>query len=132
MEAEQKIFGNVIYTYTRKQAIADGYQIKLEGAHAEIARQAGWKYPVYLTSGVWELIEQAVASERHCNDFNGVLWDIVWMARSGKDISQDTRVFQVIITGTGRQKYHQLYLQVGPVDIDDPEPAITIMLSEDL
>ena len=130
MEADQETFGQVIYTYTRKQAIADGSQIKLEGEHAKIARQVGWKYPVYLTSSVWALIEEAVENGR--DDIGTVLWDIVRMARFGKNISQDTRIFQVIITGTGHMRNHRLYLQVGPTDFDDPSPAITIMLPEDL
>jgi len=127
MEAGQEIFGKAIYTYTRKQAIADGYQIKLEGTHAEIARQAGWKYPVYLTSGVWALIEEAVENGR--DDIDTVLWDIVWMARFGQDLSEDTRVFKVVtLLGTGRDQEHTLYIQVGATDFDDPEPSITIML----
>jgi Family of unknown function (DUF6573) len=125
-----EIFGEPIYEYTRKNAIEDGQQIKLADDYAALARDAGWKYPVYLTSGVWGLIETAVASKRHCNDFTGVLWDILYMARFGRDVSPDTRAFKVIITGT-RQRNHLLYAQVGPTDIDDPAPAITIMLPEE-
>jgi len=125
-------WGEVIFTYTRQQAIEDGCQMLLTDEHAEIARQAGWKYPVYLTAGVTSLIEQAVASERHCNDYNGVLWDILWMSRFGKDIAPDTRIFDVIITGAGRKRTHQLYMQVGATDFNDPTPALTIMLPEDL
>ena len=125
-----EIFGEPIYAYTRRNAMEDGQQIKLTDDYAALAREAGWKYPVYLTSGVWGLIEAAVASERYCNDFTGVLWDILCMARFGKDVSTDTRAFRVIITGTG-QREHLLYAQVGPTDMDDPMPAITIMLPEE-
>jgi len=128
----QEVFGEVIYAYTRKEALADGYQVKLTDDLASLAREAGWKYPVYLTSGVWGLIERAVASKSHCNDVNGVLWDIVYMARLGRDVAPDTRIFDVIITGTGKKRNHQLYMQVGATDFDDPAPAITIMLPEEL
>jgi hypothetical protein len=127
----QDIFGNVIYAYTRKQAIEDGYQVLLTDDYAKLARQAGWKYPVYLTRGVWDLIEQAIEAKKQCNDMSGVLWDVLFMARFGQDITQDTRAFTVIITGCGRKRNHLLYIQVGPTDIDDPRPAITIMLPED-
>jgi len=120
-----EIFGPVLFAYTRKMAIEDGCQSLLTGEHAEIARQAGWKYPVYITSGVKELIEQAVASR--LNNYNGVLWDIVFMARFGKDLSEDTRIFTVIINGVGRKRDHQFCVQVGPTDFDDPAPALTIM-----
>lgn len=128
---EKSIFGDVIYTYTRKNAIEDGFQVLLTGDHAQLAKEAGWKYPVYLTRGVWDLVEKAVASENHCNDMVGVLWDILFMARFGRDISNDTRAFTVIITGCGHKHDHLFYLQVGPTDIDDPLPAITIMLEDD-
>jgi hypothetical protein len=54
------------------------------------------------------------------------------MARFGRDLSEDTRVFTVIITGCGRRRKHQFYMQVGPTDIDNPAPALTIMTSQDL
>lgn len=134
MDELTEIFGEVIFTYTRKQAIADGYQTRLEGEHAELARQAGWKVPVYITSGVRKMIDQAVASERHCNDYNGVLWDILWMAcaASRKRQFNDTVIFTVIITGLGRKRHHPLCAQIGATDFDDPTPALTIMLPEDM
>ena len=59
------------------------------------------------------------------------MWDILYMAKLGKDLSQDTKKFQVIITGTGRKKYHTFYIQVGATDIDNADPCLTIMLPED-
>ena len=126
-----EVFGEVIYAYTRKQAIIDGYQVLLADDHAELAREVGWKYPVYLTSGVWDLVEQAVASIKDGNDLAGVLWDILMMARFGKEITEDTRKFQVMISKFGRKHRHLFYVQVGPTDIDDPAPAITVMMPED-
>jgi len=125
-----EVFGEPIYAYTRKQAVEDGQQVKLTGDYAALAREAGWKHPVYLTSGVCDLIDAAMASTKHCNDFTGVLWDILYMARFGKEVSADTRAFRVIITGTGKRG-HLLYARVGPTDIDDPTPAMTIMLPEE-
>ncbi|MEJ2718958.1 MAG: hypothetical protein P8182_17815 [Deltaproteobacteria bacterium] len=123
-------FGEPIYAYTRKQAVEDGQQVKLTGDYAALAREAGWNHPVYLTSGVCDLIDAAMASKEHSNDFIGVLWDILYMARFGKEVSADTRAFKVIITGT-RKREHLLYARVGPTDIDDPAPAMTIMLPEE-
>jgi len=127
-----ELFGKVIYSYTRKQAIEDGYQVLLTGNHATLARRAGWKYPVYLTIGVWEIVLEAVDAEGYWNDLTGVLWDVLSMARHGLDVSTDTRIFTVSINGCGKKRMYQFYLKVGPTDIDDPAPAITIMLEEDL
>ncbi len=122
----------IIHTYTRKEAIEDGYQTKLEGENAKLAKEAGYKYPVFITSGVLGLIEKAVASKKDYNDFTGVLWDILYMSRvAGHPLNNRTTEFKVIITGTGRQKEHTIYIEVGPMDFDDPEPVLTIMLPEE-
>jgi len=122
---------HLIYTYTRKQAIEDGFQFRLEGEQAEMARQI-YKHPVYVTSGVLGLIEDAVNNEKAGNDFNGVLWDILWMSRANSmAINESWNSFEVIIT-TGRpKKIHNLYIECGPVDIDDPTPCLTVMLPEE-
>lgn len=52
-------------------------------------------------------------------------------ARTGQKLDWQTIKFEVIITGTGQRKYHTLLVQCGPIDIDDPSPAITIMLPEE-
>src|ERR1039458_9449603 len=46
MADEDPVFGNVIYSYTRKQAIEDGVLVDI----TEMAKEAGIKYPVAITS----------------------------------------------------------------------------------
>jgi len=122
----------IIYSYTQKQAIEDGLQVRLENEQAQLAKEAGYKYPVYMTSGVWGLVERAINNKRCYNDLNGVLWDIFYMSRcAGKMLNDRIKTFQVIITGTGRTKKHTLYVECGPVDIDDPAPCLTFMLPEE-
>ena len=123
---------DVIFSYTRKQALADGSQTLLEGEHADMAKQAGWKYPVYLTQSVVTLINIAVDNPKCYNDFKGILWDILFMASlHAKACQGDTFRFKVIITGTGRKRNHIMVAKIGPTDFDNPEPAITIMFPED-
>ena len=52
MDEAQDPFGGaeVIYAYMRKDALADGVQIDV----SEVAREAGLKFPVYLTRTIWE------------------------------------------------------------------------------
>ncbi len=124
-------YTNIICAFTRAQAIQDGYQMKLEDEMAAMASKL-YKYPVYLTIGVVDLIEQAIASKKHCNDWQGVLWDILWMSLNANQvINEQTRRFTVKITGTriGYDNFTML-IQCGPTDIDDPAPAMTIMLPE--
>lgn len=128
-DQNQDVFGEVIYTYTRKQAIEDGCQVLLENNQADLAKEAGLKVPVYLTSGVHDLIKLAVSNEKHCNDFAGVLWDILYMGvhGTGTMLNESLKQFQVIIT-SGRKKYHTLFIEIGPMDFDNPAPVATIML----
>jgi hypothetical protein len=128
----ENLFGDVIYSYSRKQAIADGGQVLLEGDHAQLVKEAGYKWPVYLTTGVFSLIELSCSNPKLCNDFQGVLWDILWMSRmNNRVLSETKRSFEVIISGTGRKRIHQMLITVGPTDIDNPAPCLTIMLPDE-
>ena len=44
-----EVFGEVIYSYTRAQAIEDGVLIDV----TRMAQEAGFKYPVAITASVW-------------------------------------------------------------------------------
>lgn len=120
----------IIYSYTRKQAIEDGEQVLLD---AKLTKEAGYKYPVYVTRSVWNLVEMAASNKKHCNDLQGVLWDILWMSirNHTRRIETNTYQFLVIITGTGRVRNHNMLVNCGPCDIDDPAPVITIMMPQD-
>ena len=50
MKTNKSPFGEVIYAYTRKQAIADGVQIDV----TKTAQEAGIKFPVFITRGVFD------------------------------------------------------------------------------
>jgi hypothetical protein len=129
---QQKEEIEVIYTYTRKEAIEDGKQILADGELARIAKSAGYKYPIYMTRGVFELIETAVKNERCHNDWNGVFTDLMTTSRyCASEVSPSYRQFTCIITGTGRKKKHTFYLEVGAMDIDDSAPVMTLMLPID-
>jgi hypothetical protein len=122
----------VIHSYTRQEAIENGEQILASGELANIARSIGYKYPVYMTRGVFELVEKAVNNQKHCNDWNGVFSDLMTMSRHcARVISPSCNQFVCIITGTGRVKKHTFYLEVGAMDINDPEPVMTLMLPDD-
>ncbi len=124
------LFGDVIYAYTRKQAIDDGVQVLLDGDLGNLAKEAGISVPVYMTTSVWTLVQKAINSEKHMNDLNGVMWDIFTMFKyaAKRNSGSDTMNFQVIITGTGKTRNHWLTAQIGATDFDDASPAITISL----
>ena len=67
---------DVVYQYTRSQAIADGFQIEV----TKTAQEAGIRFPVFITRGVYEQCV-AVPPGVTGQDEAGRLWDVVWMLR---------------------------------------------------
>lgn len=124
-------FGEVISTYTRKQAIEDGLLIDV----SETAREAGFVVPVAVTSAVWsdccEWDERD--AKRHYQDVSGRLWDVVSLARwairrARKGEQQEALYYQITRiprVGCGRKRNVILKLVSGPGD--NGEHVITIM-----
>jgi hypothetical protein len=123
-------FGDVIYAYTRKQAVADGVQVDV----TKTAQEAGIKYPMFLTRAVFDAYV-AVPPDVTAQDEAGRLWDVVWMtrfgilrARPGVDripvalyVRNDNRAARLV----------KLVATCGPLDMDDPQPAITLMMPDE-
>ncbi len=124
-----ELFGPVIYSYSRRQAIEDGVLVDLmQDKMAEVAR-SHYKYDIAATIEVFEIMNKAVQNKRHMNDFAGILHDMLWMSKVYKrQISETTVIFRVKIKGAGRRSVYDFKLVVGPGD--DGEPVITIMNPE--
>src|SRR6476646_3228296 len=124
-------FGPVIYTYTRSQAIADGFQIQV----TKTAAEAGIRFPVFITRGVYEQCV-AVPPGVTGQDEAGRLWDVVWMLRFAIMRSQPGACRLVVALYVRNSASHparltKLIATAGAVDIDDPAPAITVMLPDE-
>jgi len=75
-----ELFGEVISTYSRAQALEDGVLVDA----APTAREAGFKWPVAITSAAWaDCVAWSDAdSERQVHqDQSGRLWDVLFMAQ---------------------------------------------------
>ena len=123
-------FGPVIYSYTRAQAVADGFQIEV----TTTAREAGMAYPVFLTRTVFDAYV-AVPPGVTGQDEAGRLWDIVWMLRLAArrtTAGKPRLVFALYVRNDNRAaKLVKLIATCGPLDIDDPQPAITVMMPDE-
>ena len=126
----QDVFGEVIYSYSRKQAIEDGILVDLgQDKMLEVCRHH-YKYPIACTAAVFGIMERAVANKKHCNDFAGVLHDMLWMSRVYKrEIDPTTVAFRVKIAGAGRKSVYDFKMVCGPGD--DAEPVMTIMTPDE-
>ena len=125
-----EVFGQPIYTYTRAQAIADGFQVEV----SKTAAEAGIRFPVFLTRSVFDsfvTVPPGVTGQ----DEAGRLWDIVWMtrfaiirARPGCD---RLPVALYVRNDNRRPRLIKLVAVCGPLDIDNPAPAITVMMPDE-
>ena len=122
-ETKDSIFGEVIYAYTRAQAIADGVLIDV----TETAKEAGIVFPTAVTATVWaECIK--VPETASWQDEIGRLWDVLMLLRyairrgnSGQRVD-----FTVGVQNDERPAQPvKLKALCGPGD--SAEPVITIM-----
>ena len=118
---------DIIHQYTRAEALADGVQVDV----TETAREAGIRFPVFLTRSVYDAYV-TVPVGVHGQDKAGRLWDLVWMLRcaivSGHPGISDLR-FTVYVRNNNRAaRPVRLIATCGPLDVDDHQPAITVML----
>ena len=120
----------VISSYTRAQALEDGVLIDV----SSVAKEAGIKFPVAMTSTVWgECVEvpEGVIGQ----DEKGRLWDILWMFRcAAARFNGDTLLFKLYVRNHNRERLNSrdlvtLKAVCGPGDT--PEPVITIMLPDE-
>jgi hypothetical protein len=101
---------------------------------SEIAREAGLKFPVYLTRAVWENYVRVPDGVR-CQDEKGRLWGIVSMLRcAARRTSGPQMLFGLHVRNDNRDRTPPLVnlkAVCGPRDIDDPSAAITVMLPDE-
>jgi len=121
----------IVHTYTRSQAIADGFQVEV----SKVAQEAGITHPVFLTRAVYDNYVTVPAGVTG-QDEAGRLWDVVWMLRFGmrKAQSGQTRLSYALYVRNSDNHPARLIKLVavcGPLDIDDPSPAITVMMPDE-
>lgn len=125
----------IIYAYTRSQAVADGVQIDV----TKTAQEAGLRFPVFLTRTVFDAYV-AVPPGVACQDEAGRLWDILWMLRfailrhSSINTHHATNRLPVALyvrNDNRKPRLVKLIATCGPLDIDDPSPAITVMMPDE-
>jgi hypothetical protein len=127
---ENHPFGKVVYAYTRSQAVADGFQVEV----TDTAREAGIRFPVFLTRAAFDAYV-TVPPDVTGQDEAGRLWDVVWMLRFAirKAQTGQTRLpFALYVRNDNRRpQLVKLVAMCGPLDMDDAQPAITIMMPDE-
>jgi hypothetical protein len=120
---------DLIHSYSRTQALADGVLIDVSQA----AKEAGIGYPVALTQAVWEHCV-AVPPGVHCQDEAGRLWDLLFLLRlaiGASDAGPEVR-YGVHVRNSNRERTPPLVrLKTLYRPGDDGEPVITVLLPEE-
>jgi hypothetical protein len=133
----------IIASYTRAQALSDGVQVAIP---REITKEAGIKYPMYFTQRVYAKYVSVPDGMDFQNE-DGRLWDILYMfaMQARKSTSSvllfefvcylpdnsDWTIYERICEGNLLLSLVTLKALIGPLDIDDPNPAITILLPDE-
>lgn len=127
----EELFGPVIHSYSRADALRDGELVELPEA---VCREAGFTVPVAATRTVWESYIHWPDTESGLQMESGRLWDVLWMARNAGLRSRNTDRIEyqlhVVPRGEDASDDHMpplvtLVLHIGPGD--QGEPVITIM-----
>jgi hypothetical protein len=116
---------DLIHSYSRAQAIADGVLIDVSAT----AREAGIRYPVALTAAAWERCV-SVPPGVACQDEAGRLWDVVFLLALAARRSSGPEVrFGVRVRNDNREGTPPLVRLKAVCGLGgDGSPCVTIML----
>ena len=116
----------VIYAYTRRDAFEDGVLVDL----SDLAREAGFKFPLAVTQGVWAILNPTKELEAAGQDMTGRAWDmltILCYAIKSASCLDEVRFAPLFLREPGQKvKPVEMRAKCGPGD--NAEPVITVML----
>ena len=119
----------VLSTYTRAQAIEDGALIDV----SQLAKEAGFKYPVAVTGRVFQEVIVPPDEVRTTQDDIGRLWDILNVLRMEikRAAPGQSRIdFYILVQNKpGKIQKQPLYSICGPGD--DFEPVLTVCMPDE-
>jgi hypothetical protein len=112
---------DVVYSYTREQALQDGVLVDV----SKMAKEVGIKYPTAVTAAIWSIIETFPAG--YGQSVEGRLWDTLFLFRTAasKQTGQEVH-FKVGYRQEAGVEETSLWGWCGPGDTQDP--VITLML----
>jgi hypothetical protein len=133
-EPEDPVFGPVIYSYTRAQALSDGVLVDV----TETAKETGFKLPVAITAELHCRLTPTRADQALGQDYDGRLWEVLWLSAFTFKLA-DRGTKTVLFTATlleadlrsSESKNTDLRLRAVCDLGDDGKPVITIGFPED-
>jgi hypothetical protein len=127
------VFGPVVHSYSRLQAIEDGVLVDLmQPELAPLVREAGFKFPIAMTTTAFSKAVAPIDGELPAGqDLKGRLWDVLWMLKLAIRASAggSELCFRVSVWNGRRREVVKLKSVCGPGD--SGEPVLTIMLPDE-
>ena len=118
---------NLIFAYTRAEAIADGVLFDV----TVTAKEAGFRYPVAVTAAVWHDCV-SVPAVVPWQDESGRLWDILSVVRAAiKNAGRTDTVHFSVCVQNAPDSLETIHLKAHCGPGDDAEPVITIMYPDE-
>ena len=120
---------NLVYSYSRADAIADGVLIDV----SKMAKEAGIKFPTVVTDNLYHrYIVPSLELAKMGQSIEGRLWDVLMMfyfkaRKSNSDILNYICLFQMEAGSEAVEKTIKAHIGPG----DTVEPVITLMLPEE-
>jgi len=130
---DENSFGEVIYAYTRAQAIEDGTLVDV----TETAKEAGIKFPTAVTETLWNgYIEPAERLKDHGQSIQGRLWDVLFLftiaaKTSPKGCSELFYKVNFLMENENSCKLETVTIKAVCGPGDDSAPCITLMLENE-
>ena len=118
---------NVIFSYTRAQALADGVLVDL----TPLAKEAGFCIPIAVTEAVYlDYLKPSAALEAESQSFDGRAWDLLQVLRFAAAVhpDHDTILFKVLFILTPGCPPEPVSLKAICGPGDEGEPVLTILL----
>jgi hypothetical protein len=124
---EEVMDDNIIFAYTRQDAIDDGVFVDV----TETAKEAGFKFPVAVTSNLYSTYINPYPMPVG-QDKDGRLWDVITMLLFAiRQLKKSDDTNMVTFKMKFGQKVVELWAVIEAQSPTDSSPAINIMLPED-
>ena len=119
----------VIHSYTRREALADGVLVDLSA----LAREAGFCWPLAVTRAVWGLLEPSEELKKEGQSWTGRAWDMLFILRVSLRQSRDGREvrFAPLFIRRPGSAPEAVALRAVSGPGDEGEATITILLPDE-
>lgn len=127
---------DLVFSYTTKDAVRDGVLIPIPG---NISGGCGIKFPVYFNDSVWSSYVETLPKVEHTEQISDILMEFAFCAAGCKGQVLSFKIYLECdpsdqlepneqLCEDDRVKTAELKAVITSHDIDDPSPAIFIML----